>query len=92
MPNCTRCNSAGHIIKSGIVGGKQRYCCKARQYHFVLGNHRTEKGYRPETEVLAVLLAVREASHLSSPYLEPIVPVLVKDARLGKLLWCRGNW
>ena len=40
MPNCKNCKT-DKVTKSGKVNGKQRYKCKACNYHFVEGDART---------------------------------------------------
>jgi len=51
---CKKCGSES-VIKSGIVAGRQRFCCKRCRCNFRVGDNRTDEGVAVK-KLLCVLL------------------------------------
>lgn len=57
MIKCKKCNQIEFIQKSGIMRGKQRYYCKACDYHFTIGDESTAQEPKRHHEVTIMDIA-----------------------------------
>lgn len=62
MVSCKKCNSE-KIVKSGIVGGKQRFRCKQCGCHFRLGDNRTNQKIAAKKALCILWYAMGKGSY-----------------------------
>ena len=61
MPTCKKCGSE-RAVKSGVVAGKQRYCCKGCGCNFRGGDGRTSGGVAAKKALLLPFYALGKGS------------------------------
>ena len=61
MLKCKKCGS-DHTVKSGILAGKQRYCCKDCGYNFREGDNRTNCKVAAKKALCILLYAMAKGS------------------------------
>lgn len=76
MPICKKCNSE-HIVKNGIVLGKQRYKCKECGYNFRLGDDRTNDKTTAKKALCVMLYAMAKGSFRMIGRILGVDPALV---------------
>ncbi len=62
MPTCKKCGSE-RAVKSGVVAGKQRYCCKGCGCNFREGDERTSGGVAAKKALLLLFYAMGKGSY-----------------------------
>jgi len=62
MPTCKKCG-AQHTVKSGIISGKQRYCCKECGCNFREGDNRTNYKIAAKKALCILLYAMAKGSY-----------------------------
>ena len=61
MPHCKNCQSP-NVIKRGITRGKQRFKCKECNYHFVVGDARTNEKIAAKKAMCVILYSLGKGS------------------------------
>jgi len=61
MPKCKKCGSE-NAVRNGVVGGRQRYRCKACGCNYRAGDARTDEGTAAKKAMCALLYSMAKGS------------------------------